>query len=331
MEPIYNFGIQLIQALQALGLTLEGAMNFFTFMGRIEFYLLLIPYVYWVVDVQLGFRTFLLLISTDFFGIAFKQLLHQPRPYWIGDVEQMGTETSYGIPSTHASDLLAVWGYLAYRLRKGWLWGVSCVVIFLIGLSRLYLGVHFPTDVLGGWLLGLIMIAVFVIGERLLLPLLKKQSQAALIGLGFGFSIVMILAGQLILSLVASSPDPANWAQFSTQARMPESYYTLGGAFFGAVAGYFLMLDHARFQVKSAWWQRIASYLLGIVGVLLVYYGLDLLFSLIAADESALGYLLRYIRYGCVSMWVTFGAPWVFIKVKLAESAVKAVAPDSIL
>ena len=45
------------------------------------------------------------------------------------------------------------------------------------------------------------------------------------------------------------------------------------------------MLDHARFQVKSAWWQRIASYLLGIVGVLLVYYGLDLLFSLIAADE----------------------------------------------
>lgn len=320
MEPIYNFGIQLIQALQALDPALEVAMSFYTFMGRIEFYLLVIPYIYWVIDVQLGIRTLLLLISTDFFGMAFKQLLRQPRPYWIGGVEQMGTETSYGFPSTHASDSLAVWGYLAYCLSKGWLWVVSCVVIFMIGLSRIYLGVHFPTDVLGGWLLGLIMIAVFVIGERLLLPWLKKQSHAALIGLGFGLSIVMILAGQLILTLSASSPDPASWAQFSTEARTPNTYYTLGGAFFGAIAGFILMLGHARFQVKSAWWLRIASYLLGIVGVLLVYYGLDVLFGLIAADESALGYLLRYIRYGTISLWVTFGAPWVFLKAKLAQA-----------
>jgi hypothetical protein len=133
--------------------------------------------------------------------------------------------------------------------------------------------------------------------------------------------MIMILVGNLILALSASSPDPASWAKFSTAARTPNAYYTLGGAFSGAIAGFILMLDHARFQVKSAWWQRITSYLLGIVGVLLVYYGLDVLFSLIAADESALGYLLRYIRYGCVSLWVTFGAPWVFIKARLAELA----------
>jgi len=188
------------------------------------------------------------------------------------------------------------------------------------------LGVHFPSDVLGGWLLGLIMIVVFVIGERLLLPWFKEQSHAALIGLGFGLSIVMILTGNVILALGASSPDPASWAQFSTQARTPNAYYTLGGALFGAVAGFILMLDHARFQVKSDWWLRIASYLLGIVGVLLVYYGLDLVFGLIAPDESSLGYLLRYIRYGTVSLWVTFGAPWIFIKVRLAQPASEAVA-----
>ena len=327
MEPVYNFGIQLIQALQALDPALEVVMKFYTFMGRIEFYLLLIPYVYWVVDTRLGIRTFLLLISTDFFGMAFKQLLRQPRPYWIGGVEQMGTETSYGIPSTHSSDSLAVWGYLAYRVRKGWLWVIACVVVFLIGLSRVYLGVHFPTDVLGGWLLGLIMIAVFVNGERQLMPWLKKQSHAALIGLGFGLSVAMILTGNLILALSTSSPDLASWVQFSTQARTLNAYYTLGGALLGAIAGYTLMLDYARFQAKSTWWQRIASYILGIVGVLLIYYGLDFLFSLIAPDESSLGYLLRYVRYGTVSLWVTFGAPWVFIKVRLAEPAVQAVAP----
>lgn len=327
MDPVYNFGIQLIQAFQALDPALKIAMNFYTFMGRIEFYLLLVPFVYWVVDVQLGIRTFLLLISTDFFGMAFKQLLRQPRPYWIGEVEQMGTETSYGIPSTHASDSFAVWGYLAYRLRKGWLWVVACVVVLMVGLSRIYLGVHFPSDVLGGWLLGLIMIAVFVNGERLLMPWLKKQSHPTLIGLGFGLSIAMILSGHLILALSVSSPDPASWAQFSTLARTPNAYYTLAGSLFGAIVGYIFMLEHARFQAKSAWLWRITRYLLGIIGVLLIYYGLDFLFSLIAPDESSLGYLLRYIRYGTVSLWVTFGAPWVFIKVKLAAPAVQRAAP----
>jgi hypothetical protein len=51
-------------------------------------------------------------------------------------------------------------------------------------------------------------------------------------------------------------------------------------------------------------------------------------FGMLAPDESGLGYLLRYIRYGTVSLWVTFGAPWVFIKARLAEPVVKATAAD---
>ncbi len=42
--------------------------------------------------------------------------------------------------------------------------------------------------------------------------------------------------------------------------------------------------------------------------------------GLIAADETALGYLLRYIRYGATTFWVMLGAPWVFIKLNLAAS-----------
>ncbi|MGW8250964.1 MAG: hypothetical protein ACWGO1_10005 [Anaerolineales bacterium] len=57
---------------------------------------------------------------------------------------------------------------------------------------------------------------------------------------------------------------------------------------------------------------------------------MDFLFSQIAADESGLGYLLRYIRYAGVSLWVTFGAPWVFIKFRLAEPAVQAAVPTQV-
>ena len=78
MNPIYNLGIQLIQGLQAMSPVLDGVMKFFSFRGTIEFYLLLIPFVYWVISAKTGFRLLLVLISTDFVVLGFKQLLHQP-------------------------------------------------------------------------------------------------------------------------------------------------------------------------------------------------------------------------------------------------------------
>ncbi len=327
MEPIYSFGIQLIQALQTMSPALDGIMQFFSFLGRIEFYLLLVPVLYWLVDASLGFRVFLLVIATNFITDSFKQFFRQPRPYWVGNVKGMGVEPSYGIPSSHASISLSAWGYLAYRMRKGWLWAVSCLVVFLIGVSRLYLGLNFPTDVLGGWLIGLIAILFFTTGEQLLLPWLVKQSQATLIGIAFGISLLMILVGRLIISLAASSPDPASWSQFSTEALSPSIYFSLAGGLFGGVVGYILMLHHTRFQVKSAVWQRAACYLLGIAGLMLIYYGLDMIFGFLAADESAFGYILRYVRYGTVCLWAMFGAPWTFLRVRLADPAAQAAEP----
>jgi len=131
----------------------------------------------------------------------------------------------------------------------------------------------------------------------------------------------MILAGWLISLLIASSPDPADWAQYSTEARSILQYITLGGFLFGAVAGYVLMRQKAPFQTQGAWWQKLIRYILGIAGLLLIYLGLDIVFGMIAADETTLGMILRYIRYSAVSLWGIFGAPWVFLKLKLAAPA----------
>lgn len=83
MNPIYESGIQFIQALQTMSPTLDSLMKYISFLGTIQFYLILISFLYWVVSVPLGFRALLLLIGTDFLGIFFKQLLHQPRPSWV--------------------------------------------------------------------------------------------------------------------------------------------------------------------------------------------------------------------------------------------------------
>lgn len=319
MDGIYQIGIALIQWLQGASPTLDGFMRGITFLGKIEFFILFIPVLYWCVDQRLGLRVLFLLILTDFPASYFKQLLHQPRPYWIGGVKALAEEPSYGIPSSHASNTLVVWGLIADRIKKSWMWGFTVLLLFLIGLSRLYLGVHFPQDVLGGWLLGLVMLLVFLKYEGPFLAWWAQKAVSTRIWLGFLFSIALILIGLLVLALISGVQDPPEWASFATEARDASQYLTLGGFTFGVVAGVTLMQKHVNFKMEGSVLQRAGRYLLGIIVLFALYLGLDVLFALFASDASLAGYILRYIRYASVSFWAMFGAPWVFVKTGLAE------------
>jgi membrane-associated phospholipid phosphatase len=322
MEQLQQLTFVLILALQKLSPALDGVMNFFTFLGKIEFYLLIIPFIYWAVDKRLGFRLLLVLITTDIFASTLKLLFHQPRPYWLGKILGLGAETSYGIPSSHASDSLAVWGYLAYRLNKKWLWIVISVFVFFIGLSRLYLGVHFLHDVVFGWLLGLFVIWVFIKAEDQVAGWANRQSILSQIGMGFVVSLLVVLIGQLVQVWLSGITDPPEWSSFAVQARTPSYTFTLAGSLFGAIAGYVLMKRYALFEDQGSGLQQLGRYVLGIVLLLVIYTGLDILFGMIAADETTLGYTLRYVRYASVTFLVTFIIPWVFIKIKLAKPEV---------
>ncbi|MEG2785377.1 MAG: phosphatase PAP2 family protein [Anaerovoracaceae bacterium] len=78
----------------------------------------------------------------------------------------------YSFPSGHALNSLVVFGFLIYLIRKNVgnkrianvLTGILSALIVLVGISRIYVGVHFPTDVLGGWFLGsaFLIIAIMV-------------------------------------------------------------------------------------------------------------------------------------------------------------------------
>lgn len=319
MDALYEFGISLILYLQILSPALDGIMKAFTFLGRIEFYLILIPFIYWAVDRRIGARALLILIFTDFIAASFKLLFHEPRPYWIGEVKQLGTETSYGIPSSHASDSIAVFGYLAMQIKKNWLRIIIIIVIFFVGLSRLYLGVHFPQDVLFGWFIGLVVLWGFTVWEKPIRNLLVDKTLSTQVGVGFAVSILFIFIGFIIRFMVSGTPDHAEWSQYSTEARTVTQFITLAGATFGTWTGYALMRQYASFDAKGTWGKRTIRYIVGIIGLLVIYYGLSQIFDLFAVDESTLGYMLRYIRYGLVTFWATFLAPWIFIKLKLSE------------
>lgn len=136
---------------------------------------ILVPLVL-VVGLTLGFRrrswaplAFLVAVQLGSIILynAVKALVARPRPS-IGPV--VASATGYGFPSAHATQAAAVWGALAVlalrSLADRWarraVTVAATALVVLIGVSRLYLGVHWATDVVSGWALGALWLAGLV-------------------------------------------------------------------------------------------------------------------------------------------------------------------------
>ncbi len=322
MDALYQFGIDLIRILQRLSPALDGIMVSASFMGTPEFFLVILPFIYWSIDYRVGVRAMFVLFLFDFINTSLKMLFHQPRPFWLGGVDSISassTEGSYGIPSGHSGRALAVSGYLGTHVRRNWFWAIVVIYILLVGLSRMYLGLHFPHDVLVGWVLGLLVIGVVIRWDKNVRDWLKDKPLVNHAVLGFLISIGIIFFGFFVRLVVSGTPDPVAWSAFNAEARTLTHFFTLAGAVFGAYTGYAMMLHYARFNPKGAWVKRVIRYLVGIVVLLGLFFGLDIAFAALAVDESTLGYVLRFIRYGIATFWATFLAPWLFLKIKLVD------------
>ena len=106
-----------------------------------------------------------------------KNLVARPRPYWIDESITLLIPglSDYSFPSGHtlASFEAAIMIFLFNKK-----WGIPAIILsVLIGISRLYLFVHFPTDVLAGAILGtIISLTVYYIGNKIEDKFLKKQN-----------------------------------------------------------------------------------------------------------------------------------------------------------
>jgi membrane-associated phospholipid phosphatase len=322
-DTLVQLGVNWIVAIQSLGGWLEVPMKFFTFLGSENFFYLVLPLVYWCIEAALGLRVGFILIASASLNSMAKLWFAGPRPYWVSDkVIPFSAESSFGVPSGHAQNAVSVWGILAASIRRPWAWLIAVLLMFLIGFSRWYLGVHFIHDGILGWLLGFLLVWLFTRFEKPVVAWFKSITFPQQVIAAFLTSLVVIALGWISALPLAGYTFPAEWADNALRAGpLPapvstDGFFSSGGTLFGFLLGVAWLAPRGGYQASGPVAKRAIRYVIGLIGVLLFWKGLDFVFP---AGEDFIGFFFRYLRYFLVGLWISAGAPYLFFHFKLAD------------
>ncbi len=330
MDALHQLEIDLIIFLQGLGSWLAEPMRLVSMLGSEEFFMLVMPSLYWSFNAALGFRIAVILLLSNGLNGTLKLAFHSPRPYWLDSrVTGYVSEHSFGIPSAHAQTAAGIWGMLAASRRRTWERAALVSIIILIGFSRIYLGVHFISDVIAGWLAGGLLLYGFLKLERPVADWLKLRSLNQMLVLSLVTAAIIALMVILPAVTLGSWQVPAAWMQnaLSSQPNDPinplnlDSAFTFSGTWFGLMAGVaWLYHRQGGFDASGTPRQRILRYLIGVAGVFLLWFGLG---QVLPRNADILSYSLRFIRYTVIGLWIAALAPLVFERTGLARAGEK--------
>jgi hypothetical protein len=250
--------------------------------------------VIWCVDFPLGKRLLVVLLLSSYANSGLKDLFAHPRPPDLDPAVELHEAEGYGLPSGHSQAAVLAGCIIASGFRKRWLWIVAIVLMVLIGFSRIYLGVHFPTDVFAGWALGAVVLAIYLgVGAR---------AGARLERSGLGVQLLLAVVVPLVMLAIHPTKDTAG------------PMAVLAGSGVGlALAG-----RYVPYSAAGPLWKRVVRFLTGAIALLALYFGLSIVFP---GEGEPLYFALCVVRYALVGLWATLGAPWLFLKLRLASSA----------
>jgi membrane-associated phospholipid phosphatase len=319
MDALFQFGLDAIHWLQSTLPQLEPFFQFISTLGLEEFYLALLPLIYWSVHKEAGRALAYVFLLGNVLNTMLKHALRQPRPFWLDPTVERFTDYGYGVPSGHSQFTTIIYLFIAIWVRRRWVWLLALTLIILMSISRVYLGSHFIQDVVVGLLLGLLVLGGYFLWQRRYATGFSKRimGQRLLVAVAVPLGLTAVY---LIIRLIIGEPDTnVAWAAFIPVAELEslEGMVTAVASLLGAGIGLVLERSRVRFLVAGPIWQRAVRYLLGIIVAGAIWAGLGQVFP---DDPLWLALPLRLLRYALLTLWVTYYAPWLFVKLKLAEA-----------
>jgi len=269
-----------------------------TELGSDYFYVALIIIGFWAVDKRASTVTAFVLIASVVSNYWLKITFRHPRPpstNWLPGADA----SNYSLPSGHAQNSTTFWGWLGIKIKTWWMGVLSAVLIVLIGLSRIYIGVHWLGDVLSGWAVGLfLLIVLWRLEEPTRATLSKYNPNMLYLGLVVFGLVAMILTEFLSPVTIVGSKD---------------NFGANGGLIIGWSIGLVLERRYVNFEVTLKNGEKWRLALRGIIGLILVFVTMLGLSPMLPTDV----YLLRAIRYALVAIVVAFVWPFLFEKLGL--------------
>lgn len=257
-----------------------------TNLGSEAFYFVVIAIIFWCINKKTGLKIMFVVLSSTLINTSLKDLVKTQRPFFDKRIEGVYIKSAPGnsFPSGHTQGVTTFWYYLMRLYDKSFIKILGWTIVFLVGLSRLYLRVHWPIDVVGGFFIAIICVRFF---EEVMKQFEKKKVNTV-------FKIMLLLLSNAIVFIYVD----ANVAK-------------MFGLFTGAVLGYLGQEQYIKFCEKSNIVKQIVKVVIGLVALVAIKYYLKVLLPV--------GILYDYIRYFIVGINVTFIMPYVFVKTNLCE------------
>ena len=242
-------------------------MLLITRLGEETAFLVAALIIFWCVDKYKGYYT----LGVGLVGTLINQFLkitcRVPRP-WVANPDFTIVESAreaaagYSFPSGHTQTAVGTFGCIAAFTKKTWIRVAAIVLAVLVGLSRMYLGVHTPADVIVGTIQSLALVFLF-------LPMGKEQGSK---GIPWIFGALLVLTG-VYLAYVTVYPFPESIDPHNYESAIKNAY-TLMGCSVGILIVYFADEKKLHFETKAIWWAQVFKIILGLAVVLLVKEGM---------------------------------------------------------
>lgn len=276
-----NWEIMVLQQLEAIRQPfLTALIEAITFFAESGFVALIIAILYWCIDKKKGVKLGWIVLLSGLVNGVLKNIFKMPRPFQVGVVSpiRVETATSYSFPSGHTQTATSFWSAMMLIVKSRKMVVLGSIMIILTAFSRLYLGVHWPIDVIGGIVTG---IGCVLIADRLL-----SEEKGITSGHVLGMSCITLL-----LMLLPIDQDLAK----------------IAGALWGLVVGVYLEQKYVHFEPQQPRVTQYKKIAIGLGGMGSLY----LFFKVI----MPVGVQMDMIRYAILMLWMSVGAPYFFVKI----------------
>ena len=274
---------------------LDAFFQFFTLFGEETAFLAIAILFFWCVNKRHGYfimlSGFIGTITNQIMKLAFKV----PRPW---DIDKSFTivesaregASGYSFPSGHTQSAVGTFGAVFIKVRNKLIKWLAFAVAVLVPISRMYLGVHTPWDVLAA---ASIAVMILVVLEPIFSD---EKTYEKLMPFVIGFAVLLEIGFFLYAVVFSQGSTDANVISAGKNAR------TFLGCTLALVPVYFLERKFIKFETKAKWYAQIIKLVLGLGFVILIKEGLryPIEAMLGEANERILRYFLIVIFAGLI-------------------------------